>query len=425
MVQEQIINQILDSKDASIIYRYGLNDDYFSEYKDEFKFIVDHNRDYGIVPDKSTFLYTFPNFPLFNVNESEDYLVKELRKDRNKRFLARTFNQIRDSINEDDIDKAMSEYLQSFDKVSQENQFHTVDIFEDTSRYDAYVKKCTDFSDYYVKTGFDELDEIIGGWDRHEELATIVAKSNIGKSWALLKVAYAGAKQGLRVGIYSGEMSETKVGYRIDTLISHISNGSIIHGNLNVQSDYKRYIDTIKDRVSGTIKVLTPVMCGGAVGVNMLRSFIEQEKLDMLCIDQHSLLEDDRKAKNPVERANNISRDLKNLQVMKQIPIISVSQQNRTSTENGVGTDNIAQADRIGQDSTIVIFFERNEDMMILNLVKSRDSVNGRKLNYVVDFDRGIFQFVPTESDAFGGQKSKKLENEFNAVDEKVGEDVF
>ena len=33
----------------------------------------------------------------------------------------------------------------------------------------------------------------------------------------------------------------------------------------------------------------------------------------MLCIDQHSLLEDDRNARNPVEKASNISKDLKNL----------------------------------------------------------------------------------------------------------------
>ena len=31
------------------------------------------------------------------------------------------------------------------------------------------------------------------------------------------------------------------------------------------------------------------------------------------------LLDDDRKAKNPVERAANISKDLKNLQVLKKI----------------------------------------------------------------------------------------------------------
>ena len=41
-------------------------------------------------------------------------------------------------------------------------------------------------------------------------------------------------------------------------------------------------------------------------------------------MDQHSLLEDDKKGRTPVDRAANISKDLKNLQVMKKIPIIAV-----------------------------------------------------------------------------------------------------
>ena len=131
----------------------------------------------------------------------------------------------------------------------------------------------------------------------------------------MLKIAVAAAQQGLTVGIYSGEMSEKKIGYRIDTLISHISNGAIIHGNQNVQLEYKKYIDSLKDRISGKIKVLSPTMIDGSAGVNALRAFIEKDKLDILCVDQHSLLDDDRKAKNPVERAANISKDLKILQV--------------------------------------------------------------------------------------------------------------
>ena len=154
---------------------------------------------------------------------------------------------------------------------------------------------------------------------RQEELATIAARTNQGKSWLLLKCAIAAAEQGLNVGIYSGEMSENKVGYRVDTLISHISNGKMIHGDASIQVDYKRYLESLKGRMKGTIRVLTPAMINGAAGVTALRAFIEKDKLDMLCVDQHSLLEDDKGAKNPTERAANISRDLKNLQVMKKI----------------------------------------------------------------------------------------------------------
>ena len=295
-----------------------------------------------------------------------------------------------------------------------------LDILRDTSRYDAYVDRLNSFDKYYVRTGFAELDNIIGGWDREEELATIAARTNQGKSWLLLKFAVEAAKQGLVVGIYSGEMSERKVGYRIDTLIEHISNGALIHGSSAIQAEYKNYIDNLPNRFKGSIKVLTPKMINGPAGVMALRAFIEKDKLDILFVDQHSLLEDDRHAKNPVERASNISKDLKNLQVVKRIPIISVSQQNRTSTENGIGSEHIAQSDRIAQDSTIILFFERDKkdnSLLSIDLVKSRDSVNGKKLVYKVDFNTGTFIYIPQENDSVS-ENTVNYETRYSSEDE-------
>ena len=165
-------------------------------------------------------------------------------------------------------------------------------------------------------------------------------------------------------------------------------------------------------------------MIGGPAGVTMLKAFIEKEKLDMLCVDQHSLLEDDRRAKNPVERASNISKDIKNLQVLKRIPIITVSQQNRESTENGLDMKLIAQSDRIGQDSTIVLFFEQKDGIMSLHLTKSRDSSNNKKLQYALDLDKGIFNYIPTEADALNGSECEALRATFE-YDTPDGEEVF
>ena len=228
-----------------------------------------------------------------------------------------------------------------------------------------------------------------------------------------IRVAVSAAEQGLTVGMYSGEMSETKVGYRVDTFISHISNTKITKGNGDVQVEYKKYLEDLPNMFKGTIKVLTPAMVGGPVGVSALRAFVEREHLDMLVVDQHSLLEDDRKGKGSVEKAANISRDLKNLQVMTKIPVIAVSQQNRESTEKGVGTEHVSQSDRISQDSTIILFLEKKDDILTLDLVKSRDGGSGKKLKYVVNWDKGIFQYVPSEGDATNGAHCEELEKEY------------
>ena len=376
---------------------------------------------YGNVPDINTFASEFPHFDFIQVNESPSYLIDKLYEDRNARKLSTLFNKIRQEFNDGDIDKAMNTYLSSMNDIAKAKHIESIDLLRDTSRYDAFIDRADDWKKFFVKTGFPELDEIIGGWDRQEELATIVARSNMGKSWILLKCACAAAEQGLNVGIYSGEMSERKVGYRVDTLIGHISNTALTKGNIEVQNEYKQYLDSLPDKFTGTMKVLTPNMIGGPAGVTALRAFIEKDNLDILFVDQHSLLEDDRKAKNPAEKASNISKDLKNLQVLKQIPIISVSQQNRASTENGVGLEHIAQSDRIAQDSTIVLFFEQKDGIITMHLVKSRDSANMKDLSYAVDLNRGIFTYIPTENDALeNGDQIQNLLDEYEATEEDI-----
>lgn len=422
MIQLQMLNRILQSKNTSLITINNLTDEYFSEYKAEFDFIKNHLDTYGNIPDTESFLSRFQDFDIIQVNETDNYLIDALYEDRNQRELASIFNKVRKLIMDNKTDEAMKLYLNASQNVVKGVHLDSVDILRDTSRFDRYVEKCNDFNKYYVSTGFTELDEIIGGWDRNEELATIAARSGIGKSWLLLFVAVAAAKQGLNVGIYSGEMSEDKVGYRVDTLISHLSNGQIIHGNANVSGAYKEYIDKLPTALKGSIRVLTPAKINGPAGVTALRAFIEKDNLDMLCVDQHSLLEDDRNAKNPVERAANISRDLKNLQVMKRIPIISVSQQNRASVENGVSTANIAQSDRIAQDSTIILFLEQKDGILTVHLTKSRDSVNAKDLKYAIDLDKGIFTYIPETGD-MSDEEATNLSSSYEVGN--YGEEVF
>ena len=399
MIQLQVINFLLETKNSSIIFDNSLDSKFFSDYEKEYNYIKEHLTRYGQIPDKETFLEKFPDFDILEVRETPEYLIDALYSDYNQRFLASNFNKIRDLLMQGKVEDAMNFYLTSSSSAVKAKHIECIDILRDTSRFKDYIERGEDFTRYYIKTGFKELDQFIGGWDRQEELATIVARSNVGKSWILLKCALAAVEQGLKVGLYSGEMSARKVGYRLDTLISHISNSGLTKGYRDYQNDYKKHIDSLPERYKGSLKVLTPTMIGEPAGVTALRAFIEREELDILFIDQHSLLEDDRKAKNPVEKASNISKDLKNLQVLKQIPIISVSQQNRSNTDNGTGLEHIAQADRIGQDSTVVIFLENKDNIFTLSLVKSRDSANGKKLKYHVDFDKGLFEYIPEEGE--------------------------
>ena len=423
MIQLQYLNRVLDSGDPSLITHENLDNSFFTEYKEEFDFIKQHLDKYGVIPDKVTFLAKFPDFDFVQVHETRNFLIDELFSDKQTRFLADTFNKVRHLLQDGKRDEAMDLYITAANTSIKAKHMSCIDLLNDTSRYNDYIDRCNDFNKYYVKTGFPELDSLIGGWDRMEELATLVARPGVGKSWCLIKCASAALEQGLNVGIYSGEMSARKVGYRFDTIVGHLSNYAITKGIDGYQNEYKQYIDSLKDKYAGSLKVLTPQDISGPAGVTALRAFVEKENLDILFVDQHSLLEDDRKGRSPVEKASNISKDLKNLQVLKHIPIIAVSQQNRTDVEEGaiIDVSKIAQADRIGQDSTVVLFFEQKDNVLTMHLAKSRDSIAGKKISYAINLDKGLFDYIPEESNALNGEGSQALAEEYG----DIGEDVF
>ena len=397
LTQLQFINWLLKNKDASIISTKGLTLDHFPQFRKEFNFILNHIKLYNQVPDTETFLKSFPEFEVIEVNESVEYLVNELYRGKNEAFLASTFNKVRDLLMAGKTEDAMTLFSNAASTASSGKHLEAVDILSDTSRYDAYLDKCNNFNKYYVSTGFKELDLILGGWDRNEEYATIAARSGVGKTWLLLKCITAAVQRGLTVGLFSGEMSVNKVGYRFDTLMSHISNGMLIHGNLSASNNYKNYLDNLKNNHEGKLYVLTRDMIDGKAGVNALRGFVEKYNLDILFIDQHSLLDDDYNAKQPFERAANISKGIKILQVTKHIPIITVSQQNRNAIEEGkyAGTENISRSDRISQDSTVILFLSQKDNIMTINIAKSRDGGTGAVLKYAVDLDKGKFEYIP------------------------------
>ena len=419
LTQLQILNLILATHDFSFIIQNNITSDYFTNLKKEFIFINKHYVTYGQVPDMVTFLKQFPNFEVIEVTESKDYLINELYREHNEAFLATTFNKVKELLLAGKTDAAMNLFSSASQTASSKKHLDAVDILSDISRYDAYVDKCNDFNKYYISTGFRELDNIIGGWDRNEELAVIAARSGVGKSWMLLKFITAAVKRGLTVGLFSGEMTVNKVGYRFDTLMSHISNGKLIHGNSEAANQYKSYLEDLRDNHKGKLYVMTRDMVDGTCGVTALRGFVEKYNLDVLFIDQLSLVDDDHNAKQPFERAANVSKDLKILQVMKHIPIISVSQQNRSAVdENGfAGTENIAQSDRIAQDATLILFLTYKDDILTMSIAKARDGGTNIVLKYAIDLDHGRYDFIDS-----GDTKSTETEEvEYTAY----GEDIY
>ena len=79
-----------------------------------------------------------------------------------------------------------------------------------------------------MKNWIQYLKDLVDG----EELVVLFARIGQGKSWVLNKMLSHSWQIGYNVGLISPEMSATKIGYRFDTLVQHVANGSLIHGNI-------------------------------------------------------------------------------------------------------------------------------------------------------------------------------------------------
>lgn len=409
LTELQILNYAFIKNSLSIFSENGITADYFTTYRPQFEFLTSYYNQYGQLPSQETFQIKFDGkWDWLTVSDSADYLLKQLREAKLYRDVIVDYGKMTELIRDEKTDKAIEMMSEISQKYLQTSQSSCIDLITDgKARYDAYVERVNNPSKAFVTTGLPELDEILGGWDLQNESAAICARTGVGKSWMLVYFAMSAAKAGLRVGYYSGEMEADLIGYRFDTLLGNIANGSLTHGNASVKEQYENFIETLPTVVSGHLYCITPddPMFGGRVTVDKLRSFIEKYDLQMLCVDQFSLVEDQRHAKTPREQAVNISKDLRALQRIKKIPILYAVQLNREdTTENGPSTKNISESDRIGQDCSTVLFIETKDDTMKMIIGKSRNAKSGDRLSYAWNKNMGIIRFIPTEGDARGGK---------------------
>lgn len=399
----QIINKILQTGDYSIVSQNGLTPNYFIQFKEEFEFISNHYKDYGKVPDVLTFTYKFKDTPVAEVvNESDTYLVDKLFENYD---FVKFSGVLQDIANELKVDSraAYEKLMLKLPDIRPTMINQCVDITKegaDARLAKYHERKTLPQESAVIKTGFKELDEIFYGWEYGEELVTIVARSNQGKSWLALKFLAEAWKQGKRVGLYSGEMSDMQQGYRFDALFGHFSNTALKRG-LEAKG-YADYIEALK-RAPNPFYIITPKDLKGRATVSKLRMFIEKNKLDILGVDQLSLTEDERASRGDQERIKlgHISADLYLLSCELGIPIIALVQANREAAKKGNASDDatpqledIRESDDISHNSSRVISMKQTKAGLLINVIKNRGGRNGDRLLYHWDIDTGYFHYA-------------------------------
>lgn len=415
MVALQIISQVLQTQDISIIENNQLTVDYFPEYQEEFNFIMKHYKEYGVVPDKLTFLAQFNEFEVVEVNESEQYLIDTIREENLYYKVVPIVKNIA-RLTKTDSNEAVEYMIQAMKDLQPNYKLGGTNIISQAvERLEAFIDKRDNQDNWFFTSGFQELDDIIHGINRFEELLVIFARVNMGKSWILEKICTHIWEIGFNVGYISPEMSELSVGYRFDTLHKNFSNRDLMWGNKEFdEKSYSKYVEELKNRKNKFI-VATPLDFNNNITVSKLRQFVKQHDLHALAIDGITYMSDERGKRNDNKTTSltNISEDLKTLGMELKIPIMLVVQSNRSGvvdkeSDDLPELDSIRDSDGIAHNATIVLALKQGPDGVItLQVKKSRNSRVGDKISYLWNPDIGEF-LSNNSSVATDRPKSKK-----------------
>lgn len=419
MVAIQIISKILETKDISILENNDITADYFIGYEEEYAFIQDHLKEFGNVPDKATFLSRFNEFEIVEVTESDRYLVDTIREEHLYYHSIPVLQKAAELLKSDAV--AACEYMVHGIKELEnlQNGYDTkgIDIISQAQdRFEQYQDKKQNQNDWFFTTGFEELDDIIHGLRRGEELFVIVARINNGKSWTLEKIATHVWQIGYNVGYISPEMSASSVGYRFDTLHKNFSNKSLMWGVGELEEDkYKDYIDSLGQNDKKFI-VATPRDFDRKVTVSKLRTFVTRNQLDILAIDGIKYLADERSQRGDslTTSLTNISEDLMDLSIELQIPILIVVQANRGGVvdkeqEGTPELEHIRDSDGIAANaSTVISIRQLQDDVLEMGIKKQRFGKVGGKLKYHWNVDVGDYQFLPSYDDAEPKERTER-----------------
>jgi replicative DNA helicase len=245
---------------------------------------------------------------------------------------------------------------------------------------------------FSVPTGFYELDEILGGFQR-SDLIIIAARPSIGKTALALTLARnAAIEHNIPVGIFSLEMATMQLIIRMICSEARINAHLVRTGKLPHSEGPK---------LSKTVHKLTeaPVFVDDSPAQTVLeirakaRRLKAEKNIGMIIIDYLQLMQGPSRAESREREISHISRSLKSLAKELNIPVIALSQLNRaveTRSDKRPQLSDLRESGSIEQDADVVMFLNRPEYYGI-----ERDE-NGESLEGVAEVIVGKQRNGPT-----------------------------
>ena len=264
-----------------------------------------------------------------------------------------------------------------------------------------------------LPTGFHAFDEYTAGLQAGD-LIIIAGRPSMGKTSLALNIAENAAlnvKKNHAVAVFSMEMSTEQLAFRLVSSLGRVNQAHLRNG---------RFGDEDWPRINGAIQMMsdapifiddTPAMTPTEIRARA-RRLDREHNLDLIVVDYLQLMHVGGSTENRATEISEISRSLKALARELEIPIIALSQLNRSveqrQDKKPVMSD-LRESGAIEQDADLILFIYRDEvydhdtprkGIADINIAKQRNGPTGEfSLTFLGQFTK--FENYMPESEAF------------------------
>lgn len=293
------------------------------------------------------------------------------------------------------LDEILDELESNIFSLSQDNTtsefLHTSKLIEDYfAKIEEYAKNPNALRG--IPTGMKTVDDILGGL-HNSDLIIIAARPSVGKSAFAFDIArHAAVNEGKSVLVFSLEMPGMQIMQRLLAQQIQVSLWDIRMGKFS-DNDYAKFAEGMGKLTEAQLYVdETP-----GLNVMQIRSKARKLKLekglDMIVIDYLQLMQGrTNRADNRALEVAEISRSLKLLARELNVPVIALSQLNRSVETRGdhiPQLSDLRESGSIEQDADLVVFLSREklfnqevsperQDIVDIIVAKHRNGAVGR-----------------------------------------------
>ena len=214
-----------------------------------------------------------------------------------------------------------------------------------------------------IATGFDQFDENTSGL-QNGDLIIIAGRPSMGKTSLTMNIAeYAAIQKQSSIAIFSMEMPSHQLTMRMLSSIGRINQQSIRTGKLT-EEDWPRLTSAVSMLSDAKIYIDdSPALSPTEIRARA-RRLKREHGLSMIIVDYLQLMQITDSSENRTNDVSEISRSLKALAKELNVPVVALSQLNRSleqRTDKRPVMSDLRESGAIEQDADLIVFIYRDE----------------------------------------------------------------